>query len=520
MPPELAGRIRAGPGLLAGLPDRWRLPLALLALAWVGNLLLLLPDWADMAGQWWNISTYNHILFVPAILGWLVHERLPHLAPLTPQGWWPALLLAAGAVLLSVLGVFAGISIARQFAAVALIVCAALALLGPRVGSVLAFPLAYAFFLVPFGDELVPALQMITAAITIWLVHLSGVDAVIEGVFIHTPAGLFEVAEACSGVKFLIAMAAFGVLAAGVCFQSWRRRAAFLAVCLTVPVLANGVRAWATVFAAQYVGAQRAAGFDHIVYGWIFFAIVVALVLALSWRFFDRPPGAPPVDAERIAASPGLARLEVFRIGSAPALLALLVMLIAGQVWARAAEHLSAPLPDAITLPEVPGWHRVPYTPRADWSPRALGADHRLLGRYADAGGHQVDVFVAVYASQGEGRKAGGFGQGALPPGGLWAWQSPAPAMAGSHGERLRARGDVGRLAYTWYRTGGVLTGSNARLRLANMTDRLLVRARPTTMLIVSAEERPGSPPQPAVEAFLRSIGPMDGWMDRIAGVG
>jgi len=43
-------------------------------------------------------------------------------------------------------------------------------------------------------------------------------------VFIDTPAGLFEVAEACSGVKFLIAMTAFGVLASNVCFVGWKRR--------------------------------------------------------------------------------------------------------------------------------------------------------------------------------------------------------------------------------------------------------------------------------------------------------
>jgi len=80
-------------------------------------------------------------------------------------------------------------------------------------------------FLVPFGDELVPTLQMITADLTIALVHLSGIPAVIDGVFIDTPIGLFEVAEACSGVKFLVAMVALGSLAAHVCFASWWRRA-------------------------------------------------------------------------------------------------------------------------------------------------------------------------------------------------------------------------------------------------------------------------------------------------------
>ena len=47
------------------------------------------------------------------------------------------------------------------------------------------------------------------------------------------------------GVKFLIAMLAFGALVANVCYRSWPRRAAFHASpALVVPILANGVRAW------------------------------------------------------------------------------------------------------------------------------------------------------------------------------------------------------------------------------------------------------------------------------------
>jgi exosortase A len=518
MPPDVSARLRGGSGWFGALPAAWRSALVLLAIVWAADLALLLRDWAAMADQWWNISTYNHILIVPPIIGWLVYERLPQLAGPTPRAWWPGLALAAGAALLWVLGDFAGLSIARQAGAVGFLIASVPALLGLRIAAVLLFPLAYMVFLVPFGDELVPTLQMITAAITIALVHASGIPATIDGVFIHTPAGLFEVAEACSGVKFLIAMAAFGVLAAGVCFARWPRRLGFVATCLIVPVLANGVRAWGTVFAAQYVGAEAGSGFDHIVYGWIFFAVVIALVLALWWRFFDRPLDAPPVDIAGIVASPVLARLEGRPIAARHVLLALVAILLVGQVWTRAAAALTAPLPRAIALPEVPGWRRVAYQPTVAWEPRAEGADHRLLGRYADARGRTVDVFVAVYARQGEGREAGGFGQGALPPDGLWAWQGPGPAIAQARSERLLNR-DAARLAYSWYRTGDLLTGSNARLKIATMADRLLLRARPTVLLIISAEERADDPVQPAMAAFLRAAGPVERWMDRAAGV-
>jgi EpsI family protein len=354
---------------------------------------------------------------------------------------------------------------------------------------------------------------------TIALVHLSGVPAAIDGVFIDTPAGLFEVAEACSGVKFLIAMFAFGVLVANACFVSWKRRAVFLAACCIIPVLANGVRAWGTIFAAQFFGAEVAAGFDHIVYGWIFFAVVLALIVAGGWRYFDRPVDAPVIDAERINASALLGRLERMRISAAAALGGLAAIVLASLIWTRAADRLSAEIPAQIFLPEVVGWQRIDYAPRVWWEPHATGADHRLLGRYADREGREVDVFLALYASQHEGREAGGSGEGALPRGGAWAWQSPGPAVDEASSDRLLAAGRIERLAETTYRLGALTTGNNARLKLATMGDRLLLRARPTTVLILSAEERQGKPAAEAIGRFREAAGPLDQWMDRIAGV-
>ena len=309
MPPEATlARPRAGVE-----PQTWRMPLLDLALAVAGLLALTWGDWSEMARQWWDASTYNHILLVPPILAWLVRMRWPELAKLAPRTWWPGLAWLGVGLFAWLAGTMAGINLVSQLGAVLLLQAAVAVLLGPRVVAGLLFPLAYMLFLVPFGDEIVPALQAITAEMAVALTHASGVPAQIDGVFIDTPAGLFEVAEACSGVKFLVAMVALGALVAHLCFASWKRRAVFMAAAVLVPVLANGVRAWGTIYIAQSQGIEFAAGFDHIVYGWIFFALVMATVLGASWRFFDRSPDDPLIDAAAIEASPLLARLAPLR---------------------------------------------------------------------------------------------------------------------------------------------------------------------------------------------------------------
>lgn len=513
MPPDA---LVAAPGLTL-LSTPWRRAIVVLGAVWLGLIAAFASDWLAMFDQWWNSSTYNHILLIPAIIGWLVWQRRDALSVLEPRAWSGGLLALAGAIFVWVLGAFSGFDLLRQAGAVAMLPASATLLLGPRMFAALLFPFTYMAFLVPFGDELVPPLQTITAKMTVALVHASQIKATINGVFIDTPAGLFEVAEACSGVKFLIAMIALGVLVGNVCFASWRRRLAFFALCLVVPVLANGVRAWGTIYAAQYVGVERAGGIDHLIYGWVFFALVIAAVLGISWRFFDRGIDDSFVDLPRLQASTVVARAERFGIGLPLALLGTAVLTLGGIAWAVAADRLAAPMPRQVFLPEVPGWTQVSYQPLAPWQPRAQGADHRLLGRYRDAAGNEVDVFFALYASQGEGREAGGFGQGALIPESGWAWTSPGPSMPSARSDRLTYSGKQERMAFTWYRSGAMLTGSNARLKIANIADRLALRPRPTAQLILSAERRPGRDATAEVNAFLKAIGDPGPWMDRIA---
>ncbi|WP_235901064.1 exosortase A [Pontixanthobacter aquaemixtae] len=504
-------------GILSGIPDQWRVPLVRLALAWTAIFALTYRDWLAMFDQWWNISTYNHILLVPFIIGWLVYDRRAHLRDMTPEAWWPGFVALGSALFLWLLGSLAGVNTASQLGVVVALQASILTLLGPRVAAANLFPLLYMLFLVPFGDELVPTLQMITADLVIAFTHWSGIPAVIDGVFIDTPAGLFEVAEACSGVKFLIAMLALGTLVAYCCFKSWKRRVLFMAVAIALPIFANGVRAWGTIYIAQSQGIEFAEGFDHIFYGWVFFALVVAGLLAASWRFFDRDPEDMGVDLPNVGKQQWFAHIAALQIGVNKAFAAIAGMLILFAGWHAMASRIEADLPQSIALPQVNGWEQIEYAPTVEWSPKATGADHRLLGRYRNGDGNEVDVFIALYSAQEEGREASAYGEGALTMDTPWRWLAPGDAMENASSEYLLAYGHLKRLAQTSFHTADVTTGSATKLKLANMRDRLLLQARPTMMLILSAEESDTQNPVQSIATFRQSIGDEGEWMDRIA---
>lgn len=513
LPDTFAQGLRAGSGYPA-IGREWCVAVLHLAIAWMFIIATTASDWAAMAHQWWDISTYNHVLFVPPIVAWVVWQRRGELAKLTPHPWWPGLIGLGGALGMWLLGSLAGINTASQLGAVCALIATTIALLGPKVSFGLTFPLAYMLFLVPIGDELVPLLQMVTAKLVIALTHISGMEAQIEGVFIDTPAGLFEVAEACSGVMFLAAMVALATLVANICFVSWKRRIVFLATALSLPILANGVRAWGTIAIAQRQGIEFAAGFDHIFYGWIFFAVVVALLLGGFWRQFDRSPDDPGISAERIGASPILEWLSRYRISERSATVMVLAMTGTFGGWAFAAERVMAELPPTVAAPQVAGWKLV-SDENPDWVPRATGADRTLRLHYHDRAGKAVDVSLAIYAAQGPGRDAAAAGEGALPLGSNWRWLEPGQGGDTWFADWLYGSG-VRRLAQTSYRIGHLTTGSSAMFKFTAMRDRLLMRRQPAFALILSSEE----PDAPAVLARFRAgLGDPAVVMDRAAGL-
>jgi len=422
---------------------------------------------------------------------------------------WPLGLVWLGAGAAAwLLGDAAGVSLFRHFGLVVMLQGAIAALLGREAVRALLFPLFYALFLVPAGEELVPALQGITAQISMALLGLAGIPAHIEGVFITTPSGYFEVAEACSGVKFLVAMFALGVLIANLCFRSWRRRLAFVAAALVVPVLANGVRAFATIYIAGETSSDAAAGFDHVVYGWFFFGIVIAVLMAGAWRYFDRPADdkfvAPPASrAATIAPRLVLMLALVATLAAAPLL------------WSRAASAGARELP-AIAAPDVPGWARVERSNGTSWSPQFAGADRMLVQRYRDAAGREVVLAIAAYAWQAEGRELVGYGQGAVPPGSDWAWSEAAPPPPGGRADRIVALG-VTREVLSFYRVGDVLTGSSAAVKLETLKARLFGGGQAAVAVLVSSEGA-SAPPRPAIDAFLAALGPVEALSDRAIG--
>lgn len=490
------------------IPEVWRRPLIVTAIAFVAVLLLFHRDVVDLLDQWWNSSTFNHCLIIVPIIGWLISLRAGELAKLTPRMWLPGLLWVAGGAVAWLLGDAASVSLFRQLGLIVVLQGLVPTLLGPQVTRGLLFPLFYSFFLVPFGEELVPPMQTLTADMSMGMLAMAGIPAHIEGIFITTPGGYFAVAEACSGVKFLVAMLALSVLAAHLCFQSWRRRVVFMIVALIIPVIANGFRAFSTMWIAEHWGIEFAASADHVVYGWVFFGIVILLVGLVFWPWFDRHPDDVPIDGD------ALARFMPAQKGAPAALVLplLTAIVLAGPAWSRIAAAqverimLSAPA-------TIDGW--VLGARPNDWSAQFDGAGDRRDWSWQAPDGVRVDATLVAYSRQQDGAEMVGYGQGAVAPDSDWRWSEDLPDIGNGAVARIMSFGRP-RDVLTVYRIGGAVTASPRQVKLLALKARFSGGDEQGYTLVLSARPVGQMSGRAQIERLVSDAGGVDALVTRL----
>ena len=258
----------------------WVVGLFFLALLYVYHATVL-----SMVAIWARSETFAHGFLILPISLWLIYIRWDEIAPVRPQ---PNLLLSAFLLPVGLVWLVAAVvdvQVLQQLALVAMVIVGTWSVLGIRLGRMLAFPLLFLFFAVPMGEGLIAPMMEYTATSTVWLIEMTGIPVYREGLHFTLPSGRWSVVEACSGVRYIIASVTVGTLYAYLTYRSIWRRALFILVSAIVPVFANSARAYIIVMLGHLSDMSIATGADHLVYGWVFFGLVVFLLFWLGSFF-------------------------------------------------------------------------------------------------------------------------------------------------------------------------------------------------------------------------------------------
>lgn len=265
----------------------WPPALAGLLVLWLVTLVLFGHTLGSMVSTWSSSDTYAHGFVVPLISIWLIWRMRGELARLSPRPSFLSVLFLLVAALVWLAGDLVAVNTLTQLALMAMIMFAVPTTLGWKVTRQVAFPLGFLLFAVPFGDFLLPRLMDWTADFTVLALRWTGIPVYREGLQFVIPSGTWSVVEACSGIRYLIASVTVGSLFAYLSYRSLRKRILFVGVSILVPLVANWLRAYMIVMIGHLSGNELATGVDHLIYGWVFFGIVILSMLMIGARWAD-----------------------------------------------------------------------------------------------------------------------------------------------------------------------------------------------------------------------------------------
>ena len=491
----------------------WRAAWISIALG-IATLITFYWDTAAQMVNIWSISaSFNHCFLIFPISGYLIWLKRAALANMVPQPsvWGVGVVFGAGLCWLA--GSVASVAMVQQFAFVIVIQGIFLAVLGLKIGKLLVFPLAYMFLAVPFGRFLISPLQDLTAFFVVKGLQIINVPVFLDGIFISIPTGNFEVAEACSGVRFLIATIALGTLFAHMTYQSRIRQSGFVALSIMVPIVANGIRAFGIVLIAYLSNHELAVGVDHIVYGWVFFAIITVILLLVGMTFRDGDPVEPVVDVESVkrAIAEAIDRKKVIVVAAFAIVASTLAPAYSNYMTNRTIPIINGELP----VPAVGNGWQLATGAYSDWSAVYPKAHAKLHRRYKK-GASQVDLYVAYYTSERQGAELVSSSNAVSNPK-VWARASSTSEPVLIDGEdksvhrvRMVNHRSGKRIAYQWYWMGGQYTSNPYVAKIFQVVNQLISGQEAAASIIISThyDDVPKNADR-VLQDFLASLQPL-----------
>jgi exosortase D (VPLPA-CTERM-specific) len=453
-----------------------RLQLATAAVAVVALVLLFQNTFTYLYGVW-HREEYSHGFLIPLVSALLLWQRRDRLKRVEFRSSWTGVAVAALGIALYFLGTVASITTIDTYALVIVLMGTALALMGWQGFRIALVPLAFLFLMNPipnfFYNNLSSELQLISSQLGVAVMRLCGVSVFLEGNVIDLGSYKLQVAEACSGLRYLFPLMTLGAIIAYLFKgRTWMRWCLFLST-IPITVLMNSLRIGVIGVLVDRFGIAQAEGFLHDFEGWLVFMACFLVLLAECWVLLrvtrDRRSLTELLALELPPPNPAAPLVRTPHLGK-PALV-VLVILLASVFPARALPERAEVRPARADFAEFPlqigAWQGRRQRLDAVYLD-TLKMDDYVLADFvrapAASAGFEgpVNLYVAYYASQRTGQSA--HSPRSCLPGGGWRildFQQHEVAGVRSDGVPLRVNraivqhGADRQLVYYWFHERG-----------------------------------------------------------------
>jgi exosortase D (VPLPA-CTERM-specific) len=483
----------------------------------------------------WSDPEYSHGWLIPVVTLFILwNRREAILATAGSGGAWFGTIITAAALVMLILSDMAFVQRGPYLAFILLLTGLGIAAVGWRAMRYAWIPLLFLLFAFPLpGSVYVPlstGLQFISSKLGAAILNSLGVSVFLDGNIIDLGIYKLQVAEACSGLRYLFPLASFGFLCAWLYNAPLWARALVLVATIPITIVTNSARIALTGLFVEHGSIELAEGFMHLFEGWVIFIIALFILFALMWllgwltgrarRFADL------LDFDRLAGGPVLPRPPAGRPALAVSLplvactgLMIATVLAHGPLTAR--EQTIPARPGLVTFPlRFADWQGQPHVVTEQNVLRALGATDYLLADYVHAGSGEppVNLWVAYYDEQ--------LGNAAIHspkdclPGGGWEYvslasvPSPVTTAAGQPFEINRgviAQGLEQMVIYYWLDIRGRQITNDATLKIYNLWDSYSMGRSDGALVRVMTPVRNGEPVEAAdtrIQDFIKNMYP------------
>jgi exosortase D (VPLPA-CTERM-specific) len=253
---------------------------ALLLAVFYDGLIVMVEGWSGR-------EEYSHGFVLPIVAGFLVWQKKNLLETLPFEGSWIGSSIVLAGVALYFAGELSALYVVVQYAFLVVLAGLALALLGGRAFKIICAPLLILFFMIPLPNFLYQGLsgqlQLISSQIGVSVIRIFGISVFLEGNVIDLGNYKLQVAEACSGLRYLFPLMALSFIAAYLYNGAFWKRVLIFLSSIPITILMNSFRIGAIGVLVDRWGVSMAEGFLHDFEGWAIFMACTGVLVGEMW---------------------------------------------------------------------------------------------------------------------------------------------------------------------------------------------------------------------------------------------
>ncbi|MBE9529474.1 MAG: exosortase W [Proteobacteria bacterium] len=462
--------------------------------------------------SWYFNAAYSHgflVLIISIYLIWNRKEKLA-LLPVSPNlfAGAPLLLFSLISYLIGDLG---GILALQELALIIAFTAIVLLTLGTDFLKNLLFPILYLLFMLTSWDLLTERLhepfQHISAVIGTELMQFLGVPAYRESVFIELPNITLEVARVCSGVNYLVAVAAIGVPLAYIALNSWKRRVILVVYGLIMAVIANGVRVALIGTLAYYNLSGDLHGPLHTLHA-MFVAVAGYVFLFIGvWFLSDRHKEDDSIVNGQVETSIGTTASKPY--AKVPYIFAVVTLFIFGSII-----NFNSPMPTPLERPlssyysYVPEWS-ILHNKGAVAPIKLPGVDAVLLRTFQNESKVKVHLYAGYYEYQVQGKELISYKLNKLHDG-----ASRVLLKSNSDGKKFEVNRAVtetpegSSTIYFWYETNGTVIASRLMSKVYSSWHSFVDKHTEGALVVVTIDRASGNAleREESAKEFIESV--------------